>query len=100
MYTSDSPRNTIARKPSHFGSYKNGPAGSSSASFASIGSIGGATAKPDDDGGIGSIICRNGRACDKADRPSDSYVVSFLNLHLIDCTYELFRHYYAVPSAR
>ena len=39
------PRKTIARNPSHFGSYrKPSPTGSSVASFASIGSIGGAIA--------------------------------------------------------
>src|SRR5439155_13170860 len=43
--TSDPPRKTIARNPSHLGSYKNAPAGSSSASLGSIVSIGGATAK-------------------------------------------------------
>ena len=38
------PRKTMARNPSHFGSYRNpAPAGRSSASFASIGSIGGST---------------------------------------------------------
>src|SRR5262249_10172844 len=41
------PRNTIARKPSHLGSYRNpGPLGSASASRASIGSIGGAIGQP------------------------------------------------------
>src|SRR5437773_7328723 len=44
MNNSDPPRKTIARNPSHFGSYRNAPTGSSSASFASIGSIGGSTA--------------------------------------------------------
>ena len=43
MKSSASPRNTIARKPSHFGSNRYAPSGgSSSASLASIGSIGGA----------------------------------------------------------
>src|SRR5438034_11380137 len=46
MNTSDPPRNMIARNPSHLGSYRNAPSvGSSSASFASIGSIGGVIAK-------------------------------------------------------
>src|SRR6266849_1827973 len=44
MYTSDPPRKTSARNPSHLGSYRKAPVGSSSASFASIGSIGGSTA--------------------------------------------------------
>ena len=45
MNTSDAPRKTIARKPSHFGSNrKSGELGSSSAILASIGSIGGAIA--------------------------------------------------------
>src|ERR1043166_13663 len=45
MKSSRSPRNTRARKPSHFGSKRESPArGRSSASFASIGSIGGAMA--------------------------------------------------------
>src|SRR5882757_5563060 len=45
MNTSAAPRNTIARKPSHLGSYRNAPSeGSSVASFASIGSIGGGIA--------------------------------------------------------
>jgi hypothetical protein len=34
----------MARNPSHFGSYKKGPTGIASASFASIGSIGGVIA--------------------------------------------------------
>src|SRR5215510_3703185 len=47
MKTSESPRKTIARKPSHFGSYRNRPpSGSSSESLASIGSIGGAIGNP------------------------------------------------------
>src|SRR4029077_9353133 len=41
MKTSEPPRNTMARNPSHFGSYKKGPAGIACASFASIGSMGG-----------------------------------------------------------
>src|SRR5689334_899099 len=42
MKSSAVPRNTIARNPSHFGSYRYSPCGgSSSASFASIGSTGG-----------------------------------------------------------
>src|ERR1041384_5639884 len=46
MKSSEVPRNTIARKPSHFGSYRYSPCGgSSSASFASIGSTGGAIGK-------------------------------------------------------
>src|SRR5580700_8560184 len=48
MNTSGPPRKTIARKPSHFGSYSRPPpAGSSSASLASIGSIGGVIANGD-----------------------------------------------------
>src|SRR4051794_41764641 len=48
MNTSEAPRNTMARNPSHFGSYrKPSPAGSSVASLASIGSIGGAIANSD-----------------------------------------------------
>src|SRR5688500_17699886 len=47
MKTSVSPRKTMARKPSHFGSKRNGPeSGSAPASLASIGSIGGESAKP------------------------------------------------------
>src|SRR5439155_11134477 len=42
MNTSDAPRNTMARKPSHFGSYRKSPSGRASASLASIGSMGGA----------------------------------------------------------
>src|SRR3954470_1709879 len=43
MNTSDDPRKTIARNPSHLGSNRNpAPAGTSSASLASIGSTGGA----------------------------------------------------------
>ncbi len=45
MNASSPPRKTIARKPSHFGSYRKlPPAGIASAVFASIGSIGGAIA--------------------------------------------------------
>ena len=41
-YTPSGPLNTSTRKPSHFGSYSQpGPSGSASASFASMGSIGG-----------------------------------------------------------
>src|SRR5688572_13907156 len=48
MKRSDDPRNTIARKPSHFGSYmRPSPVGSRSASFASIGSIGGSIGNVD-----------------------------------------------------
>src|ERR1044071_2633844 len=45
MKTSPPARNTIARKPSHFGSIRNVPpsAGSSSVSLANIGSMGGTT---------------------------------------------------------
>jgi 5'-3' exonuclease len=32
--------------------------------------------------------------------PHQSYRVSALDVHLVDGTYELFRHYYALPSAR
>src|SRR6185503_8304329 len=42
MYTSSPPRKTMARKPSHFCSYRNSPDGSASTSRASIGSTGGA----------------------------------------------------------
>ena len=53
MNTSEPPRKTIARNPSHFGSYRNVPAaGSFSASLASMGSIGGAMAN------AGSLRCR------------------------------------------
>src|SRR5919204_6268327 len=48
MYTLSlsGPRNTIARKPSHFGSNRKSPSrGSPSVSLASMGSIGGVTAK-------------------------------------------------------
>src|SRR5258705_10071487 len=79
MKTSSAPRNTMARNPSHLGSYKNPPpSGSVSASLASIGSIG------------GSII-------DMQDTVARSLRV---DVYLIDGTYELFRHFYAVPSAR
>src|SRR6516165_469310 len=45
MKTSSRPRKTMARNPSHFGSYnQSGVVGRSSASLASIGSIGGAIA--------------------------------------------------------
>src|SRR5436190_15145593 len=44
MKTSAALRNTTARNPSHLGSYRKGPSGNSAASFASIGSMGGATA--------------------------------------------------------
>src|SRR6476646_8192150 len=43
MKSSDPARKTIARHPSHLGSYRKAPRGSASASFASIGSIGGST---------------------------------------------------------
>src|SRR5438093_13461990 len=46
MYTSEAPRNTMARNPSHVGSNRELPAGgSASSSLASIGSIGGAMGK-------------------------------------------------------
>ena len=62
MNTSEPPRNTIARKPSHLGSYrKPSPAGSSSASFASIGSIGGA---------IGNGFDRDGQCIMPALKPA------------------------------
>jgi 5'-3' exonuclease len=32
--------------------------------------------------------------------PHQSYTISALDVHLVDGTYELFRHYYALPSAR
>src|SRR5258708_17614754 len=41
MNTPSGDRKTIARKPSHFGSYRNAPDGIASASFASMGSTGG-----------------------------------------------------------
>src|SRR5258707_375154 len=47
MYTSSPPRNTIARKPSHFGSNRNAPSGMASASLASIGSMGASIANAD-----------------------------------------------------
>src|SRR5436309_14451863 len=46
MYTSEAPRNTMARNPSHLGSNRKLPAGGSAcSSLASIGSIGGAMGK-------------------------------------------------------
>src|SRR5262245_23860006 len=71
MKTSGPDRKIMARKPSHFGSNRKWlPFGISSASLASIGSIGGSIGK------------------------------GTMDVYLIDGTYELFRHYYAVPSAR
>ena len=50
MKRSDPWRNTIARKPSHFGSYRNPPpSGNASASLASMGSTGGAMANAGDE---------------------------------------------------
>src|SRR5687767_6948586 len=50
MYTSEALRKTIARKPSHLGSNRNSPLGGrSSASLASIGSIGGAMGNSESD---------------------------------------------------
>src|SRR5262245_22431149 len=60
MNTSPLLRNTMARKPSHFGSNRNAsPAGSSSAGFASIGSIGGATGDASASG-AGAVLLRGG----------------------------------------
>src|SRR5215210_3573263 len=53
MKRSDSPRNTMARKPSHFGSNRKSPSlGSASVSLASIGSIGGGRVKEPESGGV------------------------------------------------
>src|SRR6187397_2411482 len=63
MNTSASPRNTMARKPSHFGSKRKAPdSGSASASLASMGSIGGAMAAPAMAGTPGSRESAIGRA--------------------------------------
>src|SRR5262245_50566727 len=59
----------MARKPSHFGSYRNPrPSGSTSASLASIGSIGGSMANPC---AISRVVSRVATVRLKADPPYD-----------------------------
>src|SRR5690606_10447945 len=69
MKTSSRPRKTSARKPSHFGSYKKSPAeGSASVSFASIGSIGGASGQPRSAGAPSAALFSPFARGDRAER--------------------------------
>src|SRR6476646_3917655 len=91
MKTSPPPRNTMARNPSHFGSYRKSPGGTSATSLASIGSTGGSMGKPVT--AIAAMLQRSAAARYTA-------TGDCVEIHLVDGTYELFRHYYAVPRAR
>src|SRR6478752_4069794 len=92
--SSAAPRKTSARNPAHFGSYRNpGPAGSSSASLASIGSMGGTIGNGDDMALAyrtvrqalqelspmrSGVLCKRGRAVVRPQKPTGEMPRGFL----------------------